>query len=256
VFQAPRFLSSSVRTLVSNVFSSSLPQVVQQTLVPPSSSLDALAQTFSRIDVILVIAMCVIGFLISFRKGRLTHIDKAVFLSGMLYLIAGVFIPILGQRVLALVFVPVSLGIYSLVKWKRGLILKLLVLFSVALFVFVPLHYSLSQSEVQFQTKEAHVAENFLINYGDWASLPTKTLLVQFRPLAYLRVKIVTDLFFMADSPTGHTNLTNADIILYTVGLGRSLSNQGQNINDLIEAQSFNGVYTNGYSALLVRNLD
>ena len=79
---------------------------------------DAIAQFFSRTVTVTAIIVCVAGFILLLIKRNLNTLEKAIFLSGVIYSALGLVLNTLGYRSLALAFIPISLGAAVLFRRK------------------------------------------------------------------------------------------------------------------------------------------
>ena len=131
---------------------------------------DLFAQNFSRAVIVSAMMICVLGFIIMFFKRKLRGLDKAIFITGAIYLFLGVFLNSLGERAIGIIFIPLSLGASFLFESKLGRYLKYLFLILLILFLFVPVHASFYDSPINFQTKEQYVVGNFMIEEYNWSS--------------------------------------------------------------------------------------
>ena len=75
-----------------------------QVIIP----LNGIAQTFSRIVTIAGVAFCIIGFLVFLLKRKAHIIDIAIFTTGVVYTALGLVLNTLGERAIAILFVPVA----------------------------------------------------------------------------------------------------------------------------------------------------
>jgi len=222
--------------------------IISRTLSPVSSPIDIIAQMFSRIATLAFITLCGIGFLFLLMKRKLKPLDKAILITGIIYSGLGVFFSSLGWRAIILAFIPVSLGFLCFFERKSRMYLKyvfsVLIIVLLVLFTFVPLHHSFSNS-VNFQTIEAHRTDNFLIEHYKLEDFTT--IYAGFRVITYLQ------------SRTNHTNLTprfedgrEAEIVLYTVELGKALLNENYTMEKLFSEKMLCSAYNNGYSFIAV----
>ncbi len=233
------------------VFESSLEysQIVSGTLAPVLNPIDVVAQTFSRSVTIAFVIICSIGFMFLLIKRKLRPLDKAIFLTGIIYSGLGFFLSSLGWRALILAFIPVSLGASWLFeskfrtyfKYVYSAVLIVLLIF----FTFIPLHQSFTNS-VNFQTIEAHKTDNFLIENYELEEITT--IYAGFRVITYLQAR------------TNHTNLTprfqsgkEAEVILYTVELGKDLLEENYTMGKLLSEEMLNVAYNNGFSYIAVK---
>ena len=229
--------------------SSEYSNIVSGTLNPILNPIDVVAQFFSRSVTIAFVAICSVGFMFLLIKRKLKAYDKAILLIGIFYSGLGIFLNSLGWRAIILVFIPVSLGAVWLFENKFRIYFKYI--FSVLLiallifFTFIPIHQSFTDS-VHFQTIEAHRTDNFLIEHYELEK--TTKIYAGFRVITYLQGK------------TNHTNLTHgfengkeAEVILYTVELGKDLLKENYTMKKLFSEEMLNVAYNNGFSYITVK---
>ena len=157
---------------------------------------------------------CRFHYLVDEKKNE--DLDKAIFITGILYAGLGVVLSNLGQRAFPLIFIPFSLGVSYLFERRFRPFLKILFLVLLMLFLFVPLHssfYGTDAHDIQFQTNEAYKAENFLVSHYNWNSL--SLILADFRVNTYLEAKTTGTTYFTYDA----TNFNETDAIFYNIGL-------------------------------------
>jgi hypothetical protein len=229
-------------------------KIAEVTQAPVSVPIDIIAQMFSRIVTIATIAICLIGFTILLIKRRLRSLDKAIFLTGVLYSAVGTIFYVLGSRAIPLAFVPISLGASYFLrgKFKKPIIFLFLVL--LILFIFIPLHSAFYDSHIMFQTEEAYQMENFMINRYNWTR--TDLILAHFRVITYLRAKQPNArVQFENDrnSPL-FPRINEYDSIVYTVGLGKNLLRYNYTTDEILMEEKFNMIYNNGFSYIATRN--
>jgi hypothetical protein len=246
IFQAP---SSFVRNI--KLFITANPEYTGQiegTLASASVPLDIVAQTFSRFVVITTAIVCGVGFIVLLIRRKIGLTDKAVFLSGMIYSVLGVLVFLLGSRAFALVTIPVSLGASYLFESRFRPYLKCLFFVLLILFLSIPLHLSFYDTDVLFQTKEAYEAENFMLDHYNGTN--SNYILANYRVRTYLGPKITgrayIDYHFL--------KFKEADIIVYTVGLGRSLLKANYTLERILYDERLNLIYSNSFSSIAIRS--
>ncbi len=74
--------------------------------VPPA--IEAMSQTVSRSITIMVVLVCLVGFVFLLVKRKLRAVDGAIFLAGATYSIMGLAVSSLGERALGILVIPVS----------------------------------------------------------------------------------------------------------------------------------------------------
>jgi hypothetical protein len=207
---------------------------------------------FSRLVTIAFVAISGLGFMFLLFKRKLKNLDKAILLTGILYLGLGVFFAALGFRAIVLAFIPVSLGAAWLFERVRGFkhclkhIFSVLLIVILALFSFIPLHQSFN-SLILFQTQEAYRAENFLIEYSNWGK--TNHILASASVIPYIESKLDSTEYFTSYLQDGR----EPEIIFYTVGLGKYLLSQNYTMERIFYEERLNVVYTNGFSCIAIK---
>ena len=243
--------SFATHILVVMKSSSEYSSMIEATNVPVEIPIDNVAQMFSRIVTIATFCVSGIGFIGLLIKKKLRNIDKALFLTGGLYSGLGIFLAALGSRAIILAFMPVGLGAVWLfeTKYKKYLhrSLSLVIIVVLVLFLFIPLHMSFNNA-VFFQTQEAYKAENFFVQHTDWNSFPF--IFAYSSVIPYLQSKVGVDTHFTSYLSEGGQG---ADAILYTIGLGKDLSNQNYSLGKIIYEEELNLLYNNGFSCVATR---
>jgi hypothetical protein len=231
--------------------------VVQASLTQALMPIDVIAQTMSRTVTLTVVSLCFLGFVFLLIKRRLRAIDGAMFLDGAAYLAFGFVFYTLGWRALAILFVPVSIGVTYLLETRFKSYLKGLFLVLLILFVFVPLHSSynsFSDSFIPIQTKEAFNAEHFFMNHYDW--LKESLVLAHSPVINYLAPSLDIQQIhsaFESDASPLFPRLSQYDCILYTVGLGNSFLVYNYTIEGIALEEKHNFVYNNGFSSITIK---
>jgi len=217
---------------------------------PAPAPIDAIAQTLAGIVEIAFGITCLVGFISLLVKRKMRSLDKAIFLTGLIYSGVGVLLYTLGSRAIPIAFISISLGATYLFesKFRPYVICFFLILLS--LFVFIPLHLSFFDSRIMFQTKEAYMTANFMIEKYDWnrysitLSDGGDTWYIQ--PRIEGNSRMYTDF----DPSFQSLNITTYDCIIYSVGLAKSLEKNGfseENISEQI-LDRFNVIYVAGFS--------
>jgi hypothetical protein len=222
--------------------------VVGATLSSTSIPMDAIPHFLSRAVTIAFGILCIAGFTFIVFKRKLRKIDTAIFLTGAVYSGLGVALSVLGTRAIALVFIPVSIGIIYPFQRKFRKYLNYLVVALLIFVVFVSIHQSLTSEIVAFQTKEDLVTSNFMLEKYDWNS--NSVVLVSSPASFYISPQIQGNTEIDTDiTPRfGLLNITLYDSILYSVDLGNRLNMS----NISVEATSqrllerFDVVYNSG----------
>jgi len=232
--------------------SSEYSEVIQATTATASIPIDAVAQMFSRLVTIAFAAISGAGFMFLLFKRKLKNLDKAILLTGILYLGLGVFFAALGLRAIVLAFIPVSLGAAWLFERVREFkyclkhIFSVLLIVLLALFSFIPLHQSFN-SLILFQTQETYKAENFLIEYSNWGK--ANNILACARVIPYIESKLDSAEYFTSYLQDDR----EPDVIFYTVGLGKHLLSQNYSVEKIFYEERLNVVYANGYSYIATK---
>jgi hypothetical protein len=95
-----------------------------------------------------------------------------------------------------------------------------------------------------FQTREAHRAENFFIDYSNWTK--PRFILANFRVITYLMPKLSDATYFSYD-------VNIVDTIFYTVGLGQDFLGENYTMERLFQEERTNVVYNNGFSYIMMK---
>ncbi|MGD0645051.1 MAG: hypothetical protein ABSA75_09120 [Candidatus Bathyarchaeia archaeon] len=233
--------------------------VVGATLASTSVSIDAIPHLFSRTITIAFAVLCIAGFVFIVFRRKLREIDKAIFLTGAVYSGLGVVLSVLGTRAIAIVFVPISLGIAYLFESKFRKFLKYLVVVMLVIMlvfvVFVPIHSSLTSNLITFQTKEDLATANFMIEKYDWNS--KSTVIADSGTAWYILPQIQgnTQIDTQFTTRFGLSNIMMYDSVIYSVGLAESLNmsnisvdNGSQQIMDRLDV-----VYNSGFSYIATK---
>jgi hypothetical protein len=195
--------------------------------------------------------ICVAGFIIFLMKRRMGDLDKAILITGILYVGLGVVLSNLGQRAFPLIFIPLSLGVSYLFESRFRPFLKCLFLVLLMLFLFVPLHssfYGTEAHDIQFQTNEAYKAENFLVSHYNWSSL--SLILADFRVNTYLEAKTTGNTYFTDDA----TKFNETDAIFYNIGLGLYFSDYNLTMEKILYDEKLDVTYQDGLSSIAIRS--
>jgi hypothetical protein len=236
----------SIMTVPSAEYSS----LVSGTLAPISVAIDVVAQAFSRTVTIAFAMICFAGFIFIVIKRKMKEIDKAIFLTGVLYSGIGVVLSTLGSRALAIVFIPISIGILYVYQSKFRPCLKCFILILLVLVVFIPIHTSFGWSYILFQTKEAQTRANFMIEKYDWNRY--SVILSHVSDQSYIVPQVEGNFIFYSDfSPHFQSqSIETYDTIIYSVGLAKSFETNKfseENISKQI-LDRFNVIYDSGIS--------
>jgi hypothetical protein len=250
IIQAPFSFTGNIKSVIT--LPSEYLAVAEATLQQASVPLDAVAQIFSRVVTIITLTVCFAGFVALLIKKKVRELDKAIFLTGVIYSVYGSIFYTLGSRAIPIAFIPISLGAAYLLESKFGPYLKGIFLFLLILFPFIPLHGSFYDSQIMFQTKEAYYAENFMIEQYNWAN--PGLILAHYRVITYLQTKQPSLASFEDDaySPL-FPRLKEYDTIVYTVGLGKNLLRHNYTTERILHEEMLNTIYNNGLSYIATR---
>jgi len=252
ITQAPLSFASNIRSMMTA--SSEYSSLVNYISVPVSNPIDKIAQLFSRGVTIAIVVICLAGFTALLFKRKLRDLDKAIFLTGVVYFITGSIVYTLGSRAIPIVFIPISLGSAYLLRSRFRQYVISLFLVLLILFAFVPLHGALYYTNsIFFQTKEAYQAENFFIDHYNWAK--PSLILAHTSVIPYLATKQPSYVVFEDDvySPL-FPRIKEYDCIVYTLGLGINLARYNYTIERVIYEEELNIVYSNGISYVMIKS--
>jgi len=226
-------------------------RLVQNTLTTTTiAPIDAIAQLFSRAVSITIVVVSVIGFILLLIKRKMREIDKAIFLTGALISALGFVFYYIGSRAIPVCFFAISLGASYLIESKQKRILTGFFLILVILFTFIPLHSSFI-SEIQFQTKEDYQTENFVIDH--YNDTKASYVLAHLRVVTYMNAKNPNSYYEKPSSAT-LSNLDKYNIIVYTLGFGRSLLGYNYTAMRILREQRLNIVYSSDSSFVLAES--
>ena len=251
IAQAPYSFLQNIENVIG--LKTEFAKVVEATMAPVSVPIDVVAQMFSRPVTIATVAICLVGFVILLIKRKLSDLDKAIFMTGAAYSAVGSIVYVLGSRAIPIVFIPISLGAMYLSKGKFSKYIASLFLVLLILFTFIPLHSAFYDSTIMFQTKEAYLMENFMIDRYNWTR--DSLILAHFRVITYLKTKQVSSVNFENDrnSPL-FPRINEYDSIVYTVGLGKNLLRYNYTTERILSEEKFNVVYNNGFSYIATKS--
>jgi hypothetical protein len=251
VTQAPTAFAQNIRSMMTAP--SEYSSIVNAVLAPVSVPIDEIPQMFSRGVTIATIMICFAGFTILLIRRKMRDLDKAIFLTGVVYSAAGIIVYALGSRAIPIVFIPISLGASYLLKSRFRPYVKSLFLVLLILFAFIPLHNTFGTSQIIFQTKEAYQTENFLINHYNWTN--PSLILAHYRVITYLETKQPSLVYFEDDvySPR-FPRIKEYDCIVYTVGLGINLLRYNYTTDSILREEELNVVYNSGFSYIAIKS--
>jgi hypothetical protein len=189
-------------------------------------------------------------------KRKMRDIDKAIFLSGAVFLIAGAVSYSLGSRAIAIAFIPISMGAVYLLESARGrkfrpyLISFFLILLS--LFAFIPINNLIvTDFPIAFQTQESYTTANFMIEKYDWNTYSIILCHVNYGAYIYTQAKGNSLVRVDIDSNFNQSsNIENYDGIIYSVGMAKYLQTNNISVEETSQLiiHSFNIVYNSGLS--------
>jgi hypothetical protein len=257
VFQAPLSFVRNLQAILTRIQSTEYSSLAQRTLQVAPNSLDAVCQLFSRSIVIVVLVIFGIGFTASIIKRKTQLHDNALLVSGIVHLFLGGVTQVLGSRAIALLFIPVCCsGVYYLFQTRFRSYLKFVFLILLVLWPFVFVHWSLSNDEIFFQTKEAYDVSNFMIDHYDWTSSRARygLTLAHFRVVKYLESRQPLEAFFETDFSPLFPKISQYETIVYTVGLGMNLLKYNYTKERILDEMGFDQVYCNGFSYIWINS--
>lgn len=240
------FANSIVMMITSPTEYSSVIKVQSPALVP----IDSIAQMLSRTVTIAFGILCLAGFILLLARRKLRNVDKAIFLTGVVYSGTGVVLYTLGSRAIPIIFISVSLGASYLFETKLRPYLIGLLLILLTLVAFVPVYASFIDSPTIFQTQEALTTDNFMIDKKDWNA--HSTVLSHVSDKWYIFPQIEGNSILDTDFSSSFQNLSIEayDSIIYSIGLAKSIKENGfseQNMSQRI-LDRFNVIYNSGLS--------
>jgi hypothetical protein len=220
---------------------------------PVSVPIDGVAQMFSRAVTITTIAICFVGFILLLINRKMRDLDKAIFLTGVVYFAVGFLFLALGSRAIQLIFIPISLGASYLLTSRLRLAVISLFLVLLLLFAFIPLHNTFGTSQIMFQTKVDYQTESFFIDYYNWTH--SSLVLAHYRVITYLQAKQPSFINFENDvnSPL-FPRIKEYDCIVYTVGLGISLLRYNYTTERILHETKLDVVYNSGFSYIAMKS--
>jgi hypothetical protein len=223
--------------------------IISQSLATQTTNpINIIAQFFSRAVTIAAVGMCIVGLFLLLIKREMGVVDKAIFLAGLLYPALGTVLNTIGFRAIAMVFIPISLGAAFLFKSKFKRYIAGLFLVVLVLFLFVPLHLSFN-SEIQFQTRETYLADNFFIDHYNWQK--PGFVIADFRTTTYLESKLNSFVFISNGLQAGG----KLDAMLYTPQyIGSNFGNYSS-MESLSQGKTLDLLYNDGFSYVLINGL-
>jgi len=224
------------------------------TQVAVPSAIDVLSQNVSRLLTVLVVLVCLVGFIFLLIKRKLRAVDGAIFLAGAIYSIIGLAVSSLGERALAILVIPVCLGITYLFNTRFKSYLIGLFLILLILFVAVPIHSSFGGYPITFQSKNDLTTANFIIEKYNWNS--SSFIIADVGMSYYISTQIQGKTIVDASNAArfGLANFTDYDSIIYSVGLANSLQSKGISIENNSQLLRFDVVYNSGSSYIAIKS--
>lgn len=254
IFQANFSFKRIIYVIMST--SSGYIKIIETTTQKTTILFDIIPQIIRRSIVISTFIICFSGFIIFIIRGKIRPIDKAIFISGLIYSALGFFINILGQRAWVIAFLPISLGASYLYITKFRPYIKLSYLILIILFIFIPIGKTLYWRNITFQTIEAYKAENFVIDHYDWNN--RNRILAHYRVARYFTSRLIhyieseyTNYFWLEG--IAQKRINNYDSIFHTVGLEKILLRYNYTIERILHEEKFSSVYNNGFSYLMIK---
>jgi hypothetical protein len=211
--------------------------------------IDAIAQTFSTIVLVIIVALSCAGFFFLLVKRKLRNIDKAILFTGIVYTVPGVFIYLLSYRALPLVFLPICLGVPYIFRTRFKSFLISILLILLILFTFIPIHLAFYSEFVSYQTKEVYNADNFFIDH--YGPSKNSSVLASFYTMDYLQNRAIGP---PADITVDSGQIKEVDMIVYNLALQNELKGGNNTIETIIYEEKLNTVYDGGFSKILMKS--
>jgi hypothetical protein len=224
-----------------------LPITVSSTLKPVRVPIDVIAQFFSTTTLIMIVGLCVTGFLFLLAKRKIRRIDVAILFAGAAWTSSGVFLYTLGPRAIPLAFLPFALGIPFIfqTRFRKLLIAAFLIL--LVIFTSIPIHLSFYNDTIQYQTMGSYTADNFLINHYNWAKPPLA--FAEYFESQYLGNKMSNLARVSQDTEI----INKSDIIVYDIALQNELKGHFD-IQNSLNVEKMDVIYDSSISKLILRS--
>jgi hypothetical protein len=252
--QAVIFFHMAVEQLLS-LYSTEYIRFAETFTTQAMTPLEKLSQIIGSTILIVTALVAGSGFLILLLKRKLGHTNFSLFLSGAIYAIASALLPILGVRAFAIACIPLSLGVTYFTKTKFKMHFQCLFLIIITLFTFVPLRssYSLTKSQIPFQTRDNYQCTNFWIDY--YQPNERRLMGTDFRTAWYLVTKIRSPYVTFGSFSTFLTeDINDYDCILFTIALEKGFLRHNYTTESIFqEMNELNIVYNSGSSYILVK---
>jgi hypothetical protein len=221
--------------------------IISQTIASSSGTapINELAQVLSRAVTIAAVISCVAGSLLLLLKRKMRLFDLAIFTTGLVYTVLGLVLNTLGERALVILFIPFALGAAYIAQNKFRKVVLSIFLILIVLYAFIPLHLSFN-TEIQFQTTETYVADNFFLDHYNWNN-PGLTV-ADFRTNNYLTAKLPVNQYIQPMLAADE----HADGLLYTPQfVGLEIGNYSS-MQNLSQGQKLDVLYNDGFSFILI----
>lgn len=233
--------------------------IVSATLTATSTvptPIDTLSQTLSRASTIIILLMCLIGFVVLLIKRKLRAVDGAIFLAGLAYTVLGLALSSLGSRAISILFIPLSLGAMYFLGTKLRPYIIALFLIVLLLFVAIPIHTSFTSYPITFQTKDNLTTSNFMIEKYNWTPFSTVIADSGMRWYMLPQIQGKAEIDTNLQPRFSLTNITNYDSIIYSIGLGNTLQSNGISLENNSQSimHSYSLVYNSGQSYIAIKS--
>jgi hypothetical protein len=249
------FASQSFVANINGIFilPSEFSLAVTRTFTTISNPFDQVMQLFTRITTVLLFITSFISFVVLSYKRKMRDVDKALFLTGIIYLIIGVILYTLGTRAIPLLLIPVCLGTYYFFEFSNKKYLKVFFIVLLAFSVSIPIHSTLSDPPLMFQTNEGYILANFVIETYNWTTY--STLLLDTSMLWYIYPQVVSNSTLVnVYSSSYQPNISDYDSIIYSVRLQNELDSVNVTATELsFEISDCSVSYTIGDSYVAIK---
>jgi hypothetical protein len=223
------------------------------TFAPVLIPTDVVAQVFSRIITISVIALCVLGTLILLKKRKLRDSDKAILITGLIWSGIGFLVYTLGSRTFPVVFITISLGaayLFENKRLKKAFTAVFLVI--LLLLVSIPIHNAFSNPPIMFQTEEDQQSSSFLINNFNWNA--DRYILSDDGADWFIAPQVQNSFDHEFTSYYNSTQIHYYDSVIYTVVLSKSIqSNVNEQNNTHLIREELDVVYDSGSDYIAIK---
>jgi hypothetical protein len=251
-------LSFASQSFVGNIngifiFPSDFSLAVNRTFIAISNPFDQVMQLFTRITTFSLFVTSFISFAVLAYKRKIRDVDKALFLTGTIYLIIGVILYTLGTRAIPLLLIPICLGTFYFFEFSNKKYLKVLFIILLAFSISIPIHSTLSNSYLMFQTNEGYIMANFIIENYNWTSYTT--LLLDTSMLWYIYPQVVSNATLVnVYSSFYESNISNYNCIIYSIRLQNELDSANASATETSSKISdYSVIYTLGDSYMAIK---